>query len=145
MIRIATDADLLDILILGKQFLKEYDTGFTTDLELLSESITTMISGEDHLVLVLEKNGNVEGMLLGFISSPFFSRERMASELAWFLSKDARGFKESTQLIDAYEEWAVSKGCKFITMSDIEVLSSLQKLYESRGYTLMEKTYVKET
>jgi len=144
MIRKATEADTLDLLILAKQFYKEYDTGYTIDMGLLAENVSAMIASEDYLVLVLEKDGSAEGLLLGYASSPFFSRDKIASELAWFLSKDVRGFKESTLLIDAYEEWAKGKGCKFITMSDIEVLSSLQKLYESRGYTLMEKTYVKE-
>lgn len=144
MVRLATKEDHLDLLLLAKQFLKEYNTNYSIDLPSLSESILTMVDDPNFLVLVFEKNRSVEGLLCAAIGSPFFSKDKVSSELAWFLSKDARGHKESTLLIDTYEEWAKSKGCKFITMSDIDSLTNLKPLYESRGYTLTEKTYVKE-
>jgi len=144
MVRPATKEDHLDLLLLAKQFLKEYNTNYTIDLTSLSESILTMVEDPNYLVIVLEKNGSVEGLLCAVIGSPFFSADKVASELAWFLSKDARGLKESTSLLDAYEQWAKDKGCKFVTMVDIDTLNNLKPLYESRGYTLTEKTYVKE-
>ena len=144
MVRLATKEDHLDLLLLAKQFLKEYNTNYSIDLSALSESVLTMVDDPNFLVLVLDKDGSVEGLLCATIGSPFFSKDKVSSELAWFLNKDVRGKKESTLLIDAYEKWAKSKECKFITMSDIDILTDLRPLYESRGYTLTEKTHVKE-
>lgn len=144
MIRLATQEDYLDLMLLSKEFLREYDTKYSIDLTVLSESIKSMIEDENFLVLVLEKNGRVEGLLCAACGSPFFSKDKVASELAWFLTKEARGQKESTLLLDGYEEWARFMGCKFVTMVDIDSLNNLRPLYESRGYKLTEKTYVKE-
>ena len=68
----------------------------------------------------------------------------LATELAWFVSKDYRGKKGSLLLLNSFEEWAKNNNADYITLCDIESIASLEKLYVRRGYKRTESTYMKE-
>lgn len=143
-IRKATEGDKLDFAFLAKKFLKESKYPFKLNLDKLLESYSQAIVHEDFVILLLEKDSEIVGMLVGGISTPLFSDQRVATELAWYVDPDHRNSKDSVKLLKEYEEWALESGCSFVSMVDIDTLNDLSDLYERKGYTLTEKTYVKE-
>jgi hypothetical protein len=47
-------------------------------------------------------------------------------------------------MLGAFESWAKEQGAAFVSMGDIQPVQDLTKLYERKGFKLMEKTFVKE-
>lgn len=144
MIRKATKEDKLEFLVLVKEFLRESKYPFSLSVKKVSENYDKVVEHPDFFVFLSVVNDEVVGFLVAGVTSPLFSEDVVSSELAWFISKDHRGSSESLKLLSSYEDWAKSKGCKFITMVDIDTLESLEGFYKKKGYTLTEKTYVKE-
>lgn len=144
MIRSATKDDKLEFLLLCKEFLRESSYPFSMSIKKVSENFNAIVDHEQFFVKVIEKEGELVGFLVAGLVSPMFSDDVVSSELAWFVSKEHRGDSDSIKLLVQYEKWAKKQGCKFITMVDIDSLNSLEDFYSRRGYTLTEKTYVKE-
>jgi GNAT superfamily N-acetyltransferase len=147
-IRTATEDDMMDLYILGKQFLKE-----SGNLELLGwngtkvqDSLFDAITREDFGVFVLCNGVEVVGMLVCFVTPCFFSDTKQAVEIAWYVDPDHRGSKKAHEMIDHYEEWARELGAVCVNMMNLEISKAdkVAKMYERRGYTLAENTFVKE-
>lgn len=143
-VREATEEDKLDVILLAKQFLKESKYPFSLDVETLDSNFSNAIDHPNFLILVLEVDKEIVGMLVGATAAPLFSKDLIATELAWFVEKPYRTSRPALKLFKKYEEWAKESGCKFITMVDIDTLADLGDLYTRKGYTMTEKTYVKE-
>lgn len=143
-IREATKEDVLDLLVLFKQFSKESGYKYKLDMVTLKENLELAVEAPNFLLSVLEVDGEIVGSLVGAVTTPLFSKDKTATELAWFVEESHRGSSGSLRLIKNYENWAKDKGCKFVTMVDIDSLNNLEQVYKRVGYTLTEKTYVKE-
>lgn len=143
MIRKATENDKMSFSFLANKFLEESQYPFKIDWDLFLDNYSLAINNPNFLVLVWEEEKKLVGMIVGGIASPLFSRDKVATELAWFVEKEHRDSKGSLKLLLEYEKWAKQKDCTFVTMVDIDTLNDLGKLYSRRGYTLTEKTYVK--
>lgn len=144
MIRPATKDDKLEFLLLCKEFLKESSYPFSMSVKKVSENFNVIVDHPDFHVEVIEEKGELVGFLVAGLVTPMFSDDIVSSELAWFVSPIHRGSSDSMRLLSRYEKWAKKKGCKFITMVDIDSLNNLEDIYSRRGYKLTEKTYVKE-
>lgn len=144
IIRKAVEADKVEFAFLAKKFLKESKYPFSLDMDKLLESFGAAINNQDFAVLVMEDDGDLVGMLVGGVAQPLFSLDRVATELAWFVLPEHRDSRHSIKLLKAYEDWAEEVNCKFVTMVDIHTLNDLTALYERKGYSLTEKTFVKE-
>lgn len=143
-VRLATSKDRDEFVRLANLFLKESQYPFKIDLMKLIQNFLVFVDGPEHIILVNDNGDRLSGMMVGAVTETPFSSERISTEIAWFVEEDERGSKVSLEMLNLYEKWARSQGCTFITMVDIHSLNSLQKLYERKGYTLTEKTYVKE-
>ena len=74
----------------------------------------------------------------------YMSQTVLATELAWFVSKDYRGKKGSILLLKSFENWAKTQGANYVVMGDIDGIASLEKLYTRMGFSKSETTYMKE-
>lgn len=59
-------------------------------------------------------DGLCVGCFIGAIKEYYFSDESAAQDIAFFVSKDARGSIAAIELINAYEEWAITQGARHI-------------------------------
>lgn len=82
------------------------------------------------------------GFLAGTITPFVYGFNYCATELAWWIEEDKRGNGIGKELIEAFEQWAKEKGCSMVTMVSID--DSVGKFYESTGYRLKERVYVKD-
>lgn len=145
-IRTADLTDTTDIIILGREFYKEYYSDVLNwNNKLAMQNLEAAIKEDPFLVLVVEKNDEIVGMLIAMISQCFFSYDVQASELAWYIDKNHRKTRQAVKLLDWYEDWAKSNGAKLANMMNIEgTPKSIVNLYERRGYKLKENTFIKE-
>jgi predicted N-acetyltransferase YhbS len=142
-IRPANEDDILDILILARQFAKEAKSHF--DKEKTASTIVSLINNSDGTVIVWEDDsGEVVGAILAIMFESFISYRNQAHEIAWFVDKESRGKGGAIKLVKALVNWSEEKGAKDLIMGDIHTLQDLGPLYSRLGFTLTEKLYTKE-
>lgn len=146
-IREASEEDIIDLTILGKQFAKESGNNFLGwNTEKVYNSLLDAIEREDFCVQVLCVDTEIVGMFIGFLAPCFFSNVVQAVEIVWYVDPDHRGSKEAYKMIDLYEEWAGFREAVCVNMMSLDILNGkkVAKMYERRGYRLAENTFVKE-
>lgn len=144
-IREATQEDLFELLLLGYEFTKEGPDHLKPfEKDVVETVFANAIDDENYLVLVLDVNGSIEGMLLAACVAPWMLSKTFAVELAWFVRKTSRDGRSAIKMVKAYEAWAKSKGIKKVCMSDLTDIQGLGKLYNRLGYSLTETSYIKE-
>ncbi len=146
-IRRATEEDVIDLAILGKQFVKESQNGFLGwNSSKVYDSLFDAVERDDFGIFVLCADVEVVGMLIAFVAPCFFSDAVQASEIAWYVDPEYRGSKMAIKMLDFFEEWAESKGAVCTNLMNLDVLNAdrIAKMYGKRGYRLVENTFVKE-
>lgn len=143
-IRLATEEDVFDILVLAREFSKEAPTTHKWDRNKTEAFILASIQSPASTILILEEDGEIVGALVGIIHQMYMSQTTLATELGWFVSKDYRGRKGSILLMKTFEEWAKSNGADYVVMGDISNINVLEKLYTKFGYKRSETVYMKE-
>lgn len=117
------------------------------DSKKVRSTIEALIKNPDLGVVLLSlfPEGFPSGMLIGMLVEAPFSTEKIATELAWYIYPEGRASRASICLVDAFERWAKGKGARISTMMLLDELrgSSVERLYDRRGYELTEKSYMK--
>lgn len=138
MLKLAEMEDLETVLNLSEQFLK---TTYYKDLynpEKVRYVLETLIESPAGVVIMMDDYG----MLAGAASPFMFGLFDVASELGWWINPDKRKSGAGSVLLNAFEEWARRMNCKMITMISLD--DEVSKYYEKMGYSLHERTYIKE-
>lgn len=86
--------------------------------------------------LAEEESGERIGFFIGFIAEHYFGTDKVASDLALFVDPGRRGGMAAIRLMNAFEQWAVSKGAKEICLGITTGVNEeiTQKLYARLGY-----------
>jgi len=146
-IREATAIDVVDLAILGKQFVKESQNELLGwDSNKVYDSLLDAIQRDDFGVFVLLNNYEIVGMLVCFVTPCFFSEVVQAVEIVWYVDPDHRGSRKAMEMLDLYEEWAKEHGAVCTNLINLNVLKGdkVAKIYKRKGYRLVENTFVKE-
>jgi GNAT superfamily N-acetyltransferase len=143
MIRKATKDDTLQLFVLCKEFSKEAPPEYKMDPKKVQRVIEASFETPAMEIFVAEEDNEIVGFLVAFLSVTMFSDDIVASELAWFVSKEHRNARTAFKLLDSLEDWGKAMGAKSIVMADIQGLQSLSPLYKRRGYSMAEVTYRK--
>jgi GNAT superfamily N-acetyltransferase len=113
-------------------FLPAYaDRLFVTHLEMMNACC-----------LVNEIDGVAQGVLLAIAHEHLFGPVWLARETVWWIDPAHRG-RAAIAMLDAYEAWAKSKGCKFVGMAGMGDDPDVAKLYLRRGYQPAERHFLK--
>lgn len=92
-------------------------------------------------------DGRIQGALAWMLHPGIFSPALCATELFWFVRDEFRGrISVGMGLLAFFENEARRRGAKRLAMIHMMNLQpeKLSKLYERRGYTLIEKHYERE-
>ena len=97
-------------------------------------------------ILILANDPEPIGLIAGLKTEILFSDDKLASELMWWVNPSHRTTKAGSELLEAFEFWAVKVGCSAIQMSTVQTehAERLDKVYNRKGYTLVERGYLKE-
>jgi GNAT superfamily N-acetyltransferase len=101
--------------------------------------------GLGEIYVASDRDGVVVAALgAAFLQDPF-SGQQTATEAFWYVLPEHRKSGVGLLLLDLFEDMAEEKGCEQILMVHFANLGAgLQKLYESRGYSLLEQTFRKK-
>jgi len=62
------------------------------------------------------KDDEIIGFMLGMCTEHYFSKVKLACDLALYVAKQSRGGTAGMRLITAFEKWAVNTGASLLTM-----------------------------
>lgn len=85
-----------------------------------------------------EGHGFIAGTIVPFI----YGDCKQAIELAWWVDEDQRKTGLGFKLLEEFECWAAANGARLVTMISLD--DHVGKFYEKQGYTLAERTYMKD-
>ena len=146
-IREATEEDVIDLAILGKQFVKGSQNellGWNSSK--VYDSLADAIERDDFGIFVLCAGTEVVGMFFRFVTPCFFSDVKQAVEIAWYVDPEHRGSRKALQMLEMYEQWAKEHDAVCVNLVNLDVLrgDKIAKLYSRMGYKLVENTFTKE-
>lgn len=146
-LRLATKEDYTDIIRMARRF---HEASPYSDLEFSEEQSRLVFekyigSNKTEIVIILAVDTEPFGMIIGAASELPFSKDKVASELAWWVDEDKRGSKDSLMLFKAYQDWALRVGAKITQMAMLDDVTNLNKFYLKQGFVPAERSYIKRT
>lgn len=139
MIREATNADVPKLVEMGVRFLRLYYAGkLKENREQMGKTVTALLTNPQGRMLVYENGNGIEGMLGLLVFPHYFSGEKVAGELVWWVDPEARG-RAGMELLKQAEAEARALGAKWMQM--VSPTERTAKLYERLGYAAIETTY----
>lgn len=141
VVRHAVESDLPRLVELMRQFgaSRSFREPFTQDRSVMSELLMSCLNPAHGTVLVLVEDRAVVGLIVMCLMDHPLSRERIASELAWFVDPENRG--GGHRLLLAVEAWA--RECGVTRLSLVAPSERIGRIYERWGFSPMEATYSK--
>tara|TARA_R100000458_G_C8227843_1_gene210383 strand:- start:311 stop:766 length:456 start_codon:yes stop_codon:yes gene_type:complete len=98
-----------------------------------------------YAVVAEDKNKCIIGMFVGIITEYYFSYDKVASDLSFYVEKDKRGALASLKMLKEFEKWAKRNGASEVrpsTSTGIEI-ERTRKLYRHLGYEVTGNTFRK--
>lgn len=149
-LKIPTNADLPAVIRLAKNFhaASPYKT-LSFDREKVREFAQSIIDSDktEKIAILAMEDDKPVGLIAGYTARPLFSKELISYELMWWVEPEYRHLKHGLLLIQAYEDWALRVGCKYVigaTLGEVFPEKMADKYFESNGFTKAEFAYVKE-
>lgn len=142
MIRDATKDDVAAMVALLLEFHGALAPGFAPDEEHLGKTVFGLVWSFNGFARVID-DGRLVGLLIGQAAQSPWGRFRVATELAWWVTPDARPCREAVALIRQFEAWARGQGCRYCALSSGGD-ANVERLYARLGYGRPEPTFSKE-
>jgi hypothetical protein len=140
MIRAAAECDVASIVRLTKTLAERTAMPIKVNPTWTASFVVNTIR-TGGLVLVVEINGAIEGMIVATVGQSSVSPDPVAMEHGWYCSKVAAGF--GSKLLAEYESWARAKGCTMARMSTAHASPLGGVLVKRHGYAFAETALVK--
>ena len=139
MIRPATVADVPRLVEMGAAFLASspYAGRLADNPAQMTALATRLITDDDGAVFVVDRDGDLVGMIGVLAARHFLSDECVAYEVFWWVEPSSRGC--GIRLMQAAERWAKAAGAVRLAM--IAPSDEVGQLYERLGYDLVERSY----
>lgn len=103
-----------------------------------------MLGDGDHIILVIDSEGQAVGMAGALAYPTWYCPEEMTGQdLFWWVDPEHRG--SGGLLLDALEAWAMGMGAVTFSMASMSASEGdrVGRIYERRGYRAQETTYTK--
>ena len=124
---------------------KASDWDIEADIEEHLNDLQSLISSYKSDLLVLMDKVPVGYMGLTVFKNPM-GTELFTNEHYFYIIPEKRGGMGAVRLIRAAQNWAKTKGCKFLLLNASNIASNLHdntcRLYEKLGFRHFETTYI---
>lgn len=142
MIRLAVKADIPRLVKMGLNFISStsYRDFIDGNPDALAILMARLIQHEEAGLFVLERDGDVIGMIAGHLFTHPISGQRVGGEVFWWVEPGSRGV--GSELLDRIEAWFTAMGCRKSQM--IAPNDAVGRFYERRGYRRVETTYQRD-
>lgn len=139
MIREATDADVPTLVAMGREFLNgtDYRMLLADNPEQMAALARHLVAQPGGVVLVVDHDGTLTGMIGILIATHHLSAEAVAMEAFWWATSPGDGVR----LLKASEQWAKEHGA--VAMQMVAPSDRVGALYARMGYNLIERGYMR--
>jgi GNAT superfamily N-acetyltransferase len=116
MLRAATPADLPALLELGAVMHAESPrfSRLSFDAGRLEQTLGALLATPDGFLWVAEREGRIVGGLAAVVVQHWCSTDRVAADMALFMTPEARGSLAPARLVAEYKRWAKERGAVHI-------------------------------
>lgn len=141
-IRRTKQEDLPSILELIKEFhlesLDEY--GIFCNENVLNKIMPGMVDTS----MVLEVEGEIRGVIAGFLTNSIQDDAKVFQEVVWYTSKKYRRY--GLKLLEKMEKFVKKIGCKHMIMVTLNkgMYKKMDTFYERKGFTYLGSNYIKQ-
>lgn len=142
MIRPYAATDLDRVLELGAMMHAESRyAALDFDPDKLVDLSDAVMTNPAYLCLVAEEDGDVVGLIVGYVMPHWFGNDLTSGDLAVYVAPEHRKGMIGVKLVKAYTEWTRSKGVKepMLGVSAGITPERIGALYKRLGYT---ETYI---
>lgn len=145
VIRPATREDVPRIVEMAEQFYATTPYPDFAPLDRNSAAGLAIITMEQFILLVVELEGRVCGMVsLSIEPFTFNTRCKVANEIAYWLDPEVRGMGVAVELMQAMEQACADKGVQVIRMAHLSTSPPrAAQIYESMGYVHTDSHFMK--
>lgn len=138
MIRPMSPADVEFCISMGHEMHEESYFHFLDYSDDKLRRLWTLIKDypDQYCAFTAEKDDKIIGFFIGTCQEHWFGHDRVACDLALFITKEERGGSAAPRLIKAYERWAEDVGAKEIhigTSTNVN-LERVTALFKKMGY-----------
>ena len=130
-----------DILPIAEQFHAEAHLGGTFDPSFCLAAWQSL--GTQRAAFAMFKDGQIVGVLAGFIAPQFMTGVMLAQEMFWYVKPEHRGSLSGVRMFQEFEKWATEKQAYGIVMASLADNPPVAELYKKRGYRHIESHYLK--
>lgn len=138
MIRYATPVDTAALLCLARMMHAESPRfhHLAFDAEKTAAMLGNLIENPQAVALVDEKEGQIVGMMGGFVMEHLFGHDKVAADIGLYVVPQYRGTSTAPRLLRAFEDWAKENGARDIVLGiSTEVTAEATRgLYMKLGY-----------
>lgn len=117
MIREAKPEDIDAILALGVECHSQAATGFTVDRIQARRIIARFVVSPKYCALVKEADGEILGVILGGIEQVWYSPQKEASDLLFYVKPDPRSIGSGRMLLKRFMRWGYDHGADGFSMA----------------------------
>lgn len=142
MIRKATLEDVPHIVRMGERL--HHESSFSSISycgERVAQIASVLIS--NGFAVVVEKDGEVIGGMMGDVVVPWYSTERMGIDYSLYIEPEHRNGMLAVKLVKMFEEWCLTMGAVQIRPGVSTGHMSAGKLYRALGYEQVGECFVK--
>lgn len=97
----------------------------------------------NRVAFALFKEGELVGVLAGFIAPQFMTGVMLAQEMFWYVKPEHRGGTAGVRMFQEFEKWATEQRAYGIVMASLADNPPVAELYKKRGYRHIESHYLK--
>jgi len=146
LIRKAVNQDVSKIVDLCKEAHEESKiTTAPLDPKTLRTNVQICVLSAEHLVLVVEVDEKIEGLIIGVTHQLWYSRKKQATDLFFYTSQSIRGGGWGTKLMRRFISWAKENpGVKEIMLGVSSGIDTdrTKTMYERMGAIRIGENYV---
>jgi hypothetical protein len=142
MIREATEDDIPEMLMMGKDFITS--TSYKDVLSFNETQLATLLRGlieKDTGLLLVAVDSHIKGAIGMVVHRHPMSNELVSSEAFWWMNKDDRAGFDAVRLLLKAEVWVKSQGARWAHM--VAPNQKVGRFYERLGYVPLETHYTK--
>jgi GNAT superfamily N-acetyltransferase len=109
--------------------------------------LATLDKPNEEAILILTMDGDKPvGVIGGLVTECMFNDDLMAFELIFYIDEEYRKSNRAVKLLQAYEFWAKKMKCTQAQVNLVETddADRIEKLYKRKGFSRMERVFLKE-
>tara|TARA_S200002703_G_C3680696_1_gene209015 strand:- start:3 stop:470 length:468 start_codon:yes stop_codon:yes gene_type:complete len=141
-------SDMDQVLLLAKEAHSESSySHLDFDADVIMAMATTWIANPEVYFcrIMVSPENKIFGMYVGLISSYYFGKDLVATDMLLFVSQDRRGGIAAARLIKEFEDWGFANGAKEVRPASSTGVKTeeTKQLYNALGYKTVGHTFVK--